>query len=90
MFLIMCQCGRCLWKFGNGHRYHGNSRNVQKFQIGPNFLKIDRHVKWHIKSWYSTLEFPKWPPFPWKQHKNQKFQNAPKLMKFYNNVDRHL
>ena len=78
----------------------------RKFNIGPmgkhieaeflatisvsNLLKLHGYVTWHVPKWHLSLEFWKWYPLPWKYQKFQKFQNAPKLKKLYNNVYKHL
>ena len=53
----------------------------QKFQNAPKLMKLNIIVDWQVWMRLLTLEFPKWPPLPWKLQKSQNSQNALNLIK---------
>ena len=48
----------------------------QKFQNAPKLIKLNMIVDWQVWMRLLTLEFPKWPPLPWKLQKSKKFSKC--------------
>ena len=48
----------------------------QKFQNAPKLIKLNMIVDWQVWMRLLTLEFPKWPPLPWKLQKSQNFSKC--------------